>query len=145
VKKPNKFFSSFFKKNLLFLIVVGILIILEAFLFLLYGGGVSNIASYFKKSNPNVTGILLFYGNNCLHCVNVDNFIKNNKVEDKVKFTKLEVFNNVKNSNILADKAQICGINPQQIGVPFLWDGKNCIIGDVDVIKFFQQKITKKP
>ena len=45
--------------------------------------------------------------------------------------------------NILLDKSQICGLDSSKIGTPFLWDGKNCILGYVDVIKFFQQEIVR--
>jgi len=95
-------------------------------------------------SKTYISGIILFEGNNCLYCEKVDNFIKVNKIEDKVKFTRLEVFSNPKNTAILEDKAQICGISHSQIGVPLLWDGKGCIVGYIDIIKFFQEKTAKK-
>ncbi len=141
MKKKLSLFNIKIRKNLLFFIIIAVFILL-VFLFLFYKNwGFINILYYFQRHNSNVVGIILFEGNNCSHCVKVDDFIKDNKIEDKIKFTRLEVFDNVANANILADKSQICGLNPQQVGVPFVWDGKNCIIGDVDVIKFFQNKI----
>jgi hypothetical protein len=128
------------RKNLLFWGVIGILILLEALLFLFYGGGFAWLR-HITQRQKNIPGIILFEGNNCSHCQTVENFIKNNAIDKKVAFTRLEVFNNTANANILADKSQICGLNPQQIGVPFLWDGSHCILGDMAVIKFFQQKI----
>ena len=132
------------RKNLLFIVIV-ISIALAVFLFLTYGvKEFINLLSYFQKSNLYKDNIVLFYSSGCQHCIKVDNFIKDNKIEDKVKFTRLEVSNNSVNANILVDKAQICGLDNRQIGVPFLWDGKNCIIGGVDVIKFFQDKISSQ-
>ncbi len=96
--------------------------------------------SYFHR-NSSVSGIILFEGDNCSHCQTVENFIKNNNIDQKIAFARLEVFNNSANANILADKSQICGLNPEQIGVPFLWDGKNCVVGDVSVIKFFKDNV----
>jgi hypothetical protein len=75
----------------------------------------------------------------------VDNFIKKNKIEDSLAFTRLEVSYDNANANILADKAQTCGLDVSKIGVPFLWDGKTCILGDVDIISFFKEKMAKKP
>ena|SRR3989338_2912559 len=141
LKKVNKFFKIFLKKNVLFFAVVGIILLIEGFLFLAYSNSFSEIVSYFKKPVPLVPGTILFYGENCRHCTTVDNFIKNNKLEDKVPFTRLEVFHNEINADILADRAQICGLDETQIGVPFLWDGEHCIIGYVDVINFFRAKI----
>ncbi|OGZ64169.1 MAG: hypothetical protein A3A98_04285 [Candidatus Staskawiczbacteria bacterium RIFCSPLOWO2_01_FULL_40_39] len=90
--------------------------------------------------------IVLFYGSGCEHCIKVDNFISANKIKEKVIFVELEVFNDANNVNLLADKAQICGLDSSHMGVPFLWDGPNqkCIVGEVDVIEFFRGKITAK-
>ncbi len=137
--------NSFFRKNVIFFSVVGCFVIAEALLFLFYGNGLTQIKSYFVKQNPVPNGILLFEGEKCLSCTKVETFIKNNAVESKVAFTRLEVFGNEFNADMLADKAQTCGLDPAQIGVPFLWDGKNCVLGYLDVIKFFQQKIVKNP
>ncbi len=90
--------------------------------------------------------VVLFYDSNCSHCAKVDDFIRNNNVEKSISFIRLEALRDSVNANILEDKAQICGLNFQEIGVPFLWDGgnKKCVIGYVDIIRFFNQKITKK-
>lgn len=85
-------------------------------------------------------GIILFYGEGCPHCKVVDDFVSQNKIEDKVKFIKLEVWHNADNQEILSQVAtQKCGITSTKIGVPFLFDGNNkCYIGDVDVISFLK-------
>ena len=128
------------KKNLPFTAVI-IFILLAVFLSISYNNGaLTNILSYFHIYNPNITGIILFYDDNCQQCAKVDDFIKNNDIEKKVEFIRLDIFNNDTNKNILADKFKICGINPQNYGVPFLWDGQACVLGYIDVIKFFQDK-----
>jgi len=120
---------------------MGIVIVAEGSLFLWYGGGLGQIMSYLRQNSPSPQGIILFSGSDCSQCAKVDDFIKANNVASKVPFTELEIFHNVHNANILADKAQICGLGPQDYGVPFLWDGKSCIIGYVDVITFFQKNL----
>lgn len=123
------------------------MVIVEILSILFFGGGIRNISSYFHKETVSPQGIILFESKDCLQCKKVDDFINAQAVEGKVAFTRLEVIGNNINYDILSDKAQTCGLNISQIGVPFLWDGAGgCIIGYVDVIKFFQTKIsTKKP
>jgi glutaredoxin len=123
-------------KNKLLTIIAIIVIVFIGILYFGYTSG--NLQKIFFKPKVEVNGIILFYGNGCSHCENVDKFIKENNIEDKIKFTKLEVFNNKENADILIEKANACGLPTDKIGVPFLWDGKNCISGDVDIIKFFE-------
>jgi hypothetical protein len=108
------------------------LIILVAFgLFLSACGG-----------DPN-GGMILFYGDGCPHCAIVDKFIADNKVDEKIKFTQKEVFRNQGNSRLMAQKAASCGLKADKIGVPLLWTGAACYMGDLDIIKFFQEKINE--
>jgi len=85
-------------------------------------------------------GINLFYGEGCLHCKVVDDFIEQNNIKDKISFSNLEVWYNKNNQNILAQVVQKCNITTDQVGVPFLYDGQSCIIGDQPIIDFFKEK-----
>ncbi|MEK7658686.1 MAG: hypothetical protein AAB352_02355 [Patescibacteria group bacterium] len=121
-------------KNLILIIVAFVLVI---------GGGLLlnqklGFAKFLFSASPE--GIILFYGEGCPHCKIVDDYIKANNIKDKVKFIELEVFNNKNNANILLAKAKTCNIDQSQIGVPFLWDGSKCLLGDQDVINFFKEK-----
>lgn len=118
-------------KNLLLIIIAIVLV-----------AGALFVVSYFSKSKIDVSGIILFYGDGCPHCVVVDDFIESNNIEQKVEFTRLEVFNNQDNAGLLAKKAIFCNVDISQgVPVPFLWDGEKCFVGDQDIIKFFQDKI----
>jgi len=119
------------KKNIF--IIAGVVLIVALIVFF-----------YFKNTVTAPEGIILFYGDGCSHCKIVDDFISQNKIEDKVKFTRLEVFNNKDNAGILLQKVGICKIDQNNIGVPFLWDGKNCLVGDVDIINFFKNTANVK-
>lgn len=79
------------------------------------------------------SGLVLFYGDGCPHCEIVDEFIADNKIEEKVYIEHKEVYNNQANQALLRSKATICGLPTNSIGVPFLWDGENCFIGDVNI------------
>ena len=87
----------------------------------------------FFKQNASESGqiadsadqqIIFFYGKGCPHCALVEDFFKENKIEEKIKFEKKEVYNNKNNFNELSVKAEACGLPVDSIGVPFLWDGE---------------------
>jgi glutaredoxin len=86
------------------------------------------------------TNIILFYGDGCPHCVIVKEFVEDNNIEEKVQFVKKEVYYNQQNASELGAKAKMCGMPTDSIGVPFLWDGSKCYVGDQDIIEFFKNK-----
>ena len=98
--------------------------------------------------NPNQAvkaagGIILFYGDGCPHCAIVEEYVSENGIEAKVPFRKKEVYYSQQNSTELAEKAKACGLPTNSIGVPFLWDGAKCLVGDQDIIEFFKQKMSQ--
>jgi len=133
------------KKNLSIIITI-VAVALGALLIIGYTSGFfGNIFTNVFQQKIKPGEVVLFFGDGCPHCKLVDDYITQNKIEEKVKFTKLEVpFGNktspqlVSNANALLKKAQFCGIKTDQVGIPFLWDGKTCIVGDQDIINFFK-------
>ncbi len=123
-------------KNASYFLIAGLLILVGAGLFIINGNGNNQQKNV---GNQNIE-IILFYGDGCPHCAKVDEFIKNNNIEEKILFAKKEVYNNTANANELSQKAEKCGMDTKSIGVPFLWDGEKCLVGDEDIIKFFEQK-----
>lgn len=125
-------------------LVVGVIV----FLGLLYANvGFLNITGYFERHDLYKNSIVLFFHDECSHCTRVDTYLLDNKVEQKLEFVKLDIFASDYNENELTHKARACGLDINEIGVPFLWDGlaKKCVIGYVDIIEFFRQKMIKKP
>jgi glutaredoxin len=98
------------------------------------------VASQERQPAVATSAIILFYGNGCPHCALVEQFVAENNIQSKVPFTQKEVYYNKQNANELALKAAACGLPTNSIGVPFLWTGSTCIIGDQPVIDFFKQK-----
>jgi glutaredoxin len=84
--------------------------------------------------------IILFYGQGCPHCAKVEEYINENKVKEKISFEEKEVYYNQNNAKELGEKAKSCGLDQNEIGVPFLWNNGKCIIGDQDIIDFFKEK-----
>jgi glutaredoxin len=123
-------------------IIVYILIILVVL-------GVGFFAYSKFKNNPQITenppetkSVILFYGDTCPHCQDLEKWIVENKIEEKVEFSSLEVYNNESNRDLLIEKATTCGIT-DNIGVPFLWTGENCLIGNEQIQQFFENKINE--
>jgi hypothetical protein len=86
-------------------------------------------------------GIVLFYGDGCPHCKDVEDFILQNKIDEKIKITRMEVWHNKSNAALLGQIAKQCGIIGNSVGVPFLYDGNNkCYLGEVDVPNFLKDK-----
>jgi len=92
-----------------------------------------------EKPKTYHNGVVLFYQDNCSHCTAVNDYLVKNNIEETVKLTKLNVTSSNTNRNVLADKVQTCGLDYSHIGVPFLWTGKNCIIGDINIINYFKK------
>lgn len=82
-----------------------------------------------------------YYGAECPHCKDVQTFIDGNHITDKVTFTKKEVWHDQGNAKEMQYRATKCGLNSDQIGVPFVAtdDGK-CYVGTLSVIDFFKGK-----
>jgi glutaredoxin len=97
-----------------------------------------------NQGNQSASEIILFYGDGCPHCAKVEEYIKENNIQDKISFVQKEVYYNQNNAQELIYKAKTCGLPTNSIGVPFLWDGEKCLIGDQDIIIFFKQKTNRQ-
>ena len=96
-----------------------------------------------KISYSNISEEILFYGDGCPHCANVENFIDNNGVLGQTSLIEKEVYNDKSNLNELSQKAGLCGINSNSLVVPFLWTGSQCILGDTPIIDYLKNQISK--
>ncbi len=129
------------KKNFILPLVIIVFLILSSVLTISYLN---------KNRNSNITNtksnFILFYGQGCPHCANVEKFLNENKVKEKISIDEKEVYYNPRNSQLLIKIARKCGFNDNQIGVPFLWDEINnkCIVGDEPIISFFKEKLSNE-
>lgn len=106
---------------------------------------VSITAFFILAENKTPNGqLILYYSEECPHCKIVEEFISQNNIQNKISFIRKEVSANQINAEEMAEKAKICGIPVDSIGVPFLWDGGKCFIGDQPIIDFFKQKINRE-
>lgn len=90
---------------------------------------------------PQITSnIIFFYGQECPHCKDVEKFLAENNITEKVKFDSLEVSYNKASAKIFFEKAAECGLDKEEIGVPFIYSEGECLIGTLEIEAFFKEK-----
>lgn len=96
-----------------------------------------------KLNNPTTTSadLILYYGETCPHCRIVEKYITDNKIDQKIKIAHKEIYNNQANNDELVSKANHCQLDLKTVGVPFLWTGSDCLIGDQPIIDFLNQQV----
>lgn len=80
-----------------------------------------------------------FYGEECPHCKDVAKFLEENKIAEKVDFVKKEVWHDKKNAKEMKLRAESCNIQPDGMGVPFVYANGECFVGTPSVIGFFKK------
>lgn len=124
------------------IIIVAVIIAVAAGFWGWQAGIFSKIPQVAVTPAPLPAGIVLFYGQGCPHCADVEAFIKTNNIDQKIKITRMEVWYNKNNAATLAQVAVKCGITADSVGVPFLYDGNGkCYIGEVDVPNFLKTQV----
>ncbi|MDD3006229.1 MAG: hypothetical protein PHX30_01455 [Candidatus Pacebacteria bacterium] len=88
--------------------------------------------------------IVFYFGYKCPHCKIVEKYLADNEVADKIGFSMKEVYKNPDNADEVFARAELCGIEKKNLGVPFLWDGEKCYQGDEDIIEFFKVKMQEE-
>jgi glutaredoxin len=116
-----------------------ILLILGLISFVVLGSKNKNTAKIVPVNDKTLT---FFYGNTCPHCADVEKWMKENKVEEKINIVKKEVYENKQNAKELESAATICKLPTDSIGVPFLFAEGKCYIGSPDVISYLLEKIS---
>ncbi|OGI16223.1 MAG: hypothetical protein A3E38_01830 [Candidatus Moranbacteria bacterium RIFCSPHIGHO2_12_FULL_54_9] len=90
------------------------------------------------NDDPNAT--VYYYGEGCPHCKVVNEFLEANNIAEKVSFEKKEVWYDKDNAWEMAQRAKVCGIAPEGMGVPFVYADGKCLVGEPDVMSFFKTK-----
>ena len=104
----------------------------------------SNKKKAVKVNLPSKEKIVYYYGSTCPHCKEVEKWMKENKIEEKIKLEKKEVWYNRENAAELQEVARFCKLDPNSIGVPFLWADGKCYIGTPEVERVLSEKLKVK-
>ncbi len=89
---------------------------------------------------------VLFYGKNCPHCGKVEEWLDEHpEVKRKINLQEKEVYDNKENSGELITRAKECGIATENgsIGVPFLYDRGQCLMGDRPIINYLNDNYNR--
>ncbi len=121
--------------SILVVVVVGVIA------FVVWGVSAPSVVAPEKVAEGNSSSsIVLFYGEECSHCKDLEKFLQENSIDSKVAFERLEVWHNDANARQMERRAKECGIEKDALGVPFLWAEGKCLIGGPDAKKFFQER-----
>lgn len=129
------------KNNKIYLALFSFLLIFSLVFIVIFGKNEENGEEKLISANlPNESETILYYGNTCPHCEDVEKWIVDNKAEEKVKITHKEVYENEENSTELTAVAENCGIT-DGVGVPFLYGEGECFMGIPDIVSYLENKI----
>lgn len=117
------------------MIIAGAFVIVLVVVLFIYQS--KNTSSESPSGTPNTT--TLFFSESCPHCRNVEVFIAENKIAEKVTFDKKDAWD-AKNSDTFLAVITACNIPKDQAGIPLVWDNGKCYMGEPDVVSFFKQK-----
>lgn len=115
--------------------VVGVLVLIGGLVF----WGLKDSGSTVELTPDNDASIVYYYGAECPHCKDVQEFLEQNNISEKVNYVKKEVWHNTKNASEMEARAKVCGIQPDGMGVPFVFSDGKCIVGTPDAIAFFKK------
>lgn len=88
---------------------------------------------------------IFFYGNTCPHCREVEEWMAENMIEEKMEIVKKEVYDNRANSLELTQAAKSCGLPTDSIGVPFLYTtDKQCLVGTPDITAYLAKQVSEQ-
>ena len=94
-----------------------------------------------RNAQIEAKSYILYYGDTCPHCKDVDEFIKANDLMTKLPIVRKEVYQNQGNAQELTGKAKECGLDTTNgVGVPLLWFEEKCYQGTPEVIGLLAEK-----
>jgi len=89
--------------------------------------------------------VILFWGEGCPHCENVEQYLSDNKIDDKLVINRKEVYYNKQNQLLMSQKADRCPEIDQSagMGVPMAYfvDEDKCFMGDTPIIEAIEEKL----
>ncbi len=105
-------------------------------------GIIGETVSMETKDNMEKSKITFYSGDNCPECINVEKYLTDNNVKDKLAFEEKNINKNQSDSEQMAEDALQCDVEVESFDVPFLWADGTCYLGEKDIINFFEQKLS---
>lgn len=96
-----------------------------------------------QKKQNDINKSVLFYGDTCPHCKDLDEWLEANDVEAQFPLLHKEVYQDKVNAAELGAAAGTCGLATDSIGVPFLYSQGQCFMGKDQIIEYLNQQINQ--
>lgn len=124
-------------KSKIYLYIIAAVIIASIGLIIFGSFKSDDVAQSLSKND-----IILYWGDGCPHCKALDEYLSSHKeIEEKIKLTRKEVYNNRFNSEELDQAAKSCNLDTKDgVGIPFLYYKGECVSGDQPIIKYLTDK-----
>jgi glutaredoxin-related protein len=102
---------------------------------------VGAIWSMSRKPTLDASGVTLFYSTTCVYCKQVEEYIKENKIDETMTISRKEI-SVPANMAAMNQAVEFCQVDATQgVGVPFLLAEGKCYMGGPDVEGYFRQKV----
>lgn len=87
--------------------------------------------------------IMIFYGNTCPHCKNLNAAIIASDLDKLVKLQHLEVYANKSNLELMKQKLEQCKdlSDSDKGGVPFMYAPDKCLVGSTPIVDYLKSKV----
>lgn len=90
----------------------------------------------------NPENLVFYYGVTCPYCEDVEDWMTENGIEEKITIVKKEVYEDRDNAMELTQAAGSCGMDTASVGVPFLHTPQGeCFIGSIDIINYLSGQV----
>lgn len=117
------------KKFLLLLLVLPLLL-----------AGCTKVTTPEAKVDSLNNRTILFYGDTCPHCKVLEQYMDENKINERMPIEKMEVYSNKDNANLMMEAVNRCFLSQDNVGVPFLWTENKCFVGGEEATNYFKVK-----
>lgn len=85
--------------------------------------------------------IYIYTSEQCAYCSTVENAVVKGQVNRKLPVVFREISRDEQNALEMLAVTQKCGLNIAKIGVPFLYDGQNCLEGTDKIMRYIDERM----
>ncbi len=85
--------------------------------------------------------IYIYTSEQCAYCSTVENAVKKGQVDRKLPVVFREISRDEQNALEMLAVTQKCGLNIAKVGVPFLYDGLNCLEGTEKIMRYIDERM----
>lgn len=87
--------------------------------------------------------IVIYFSTTCSHCKEVEDWIEQVGADEHLTLQRKEVSQDRQNAIELTQVATDCGVNTNRVGVPFMYAGKKCFIGKLEILDYLKKKLSE--